>query len=136
MRGHGMNQRKRSDSPAVVAETGGADSLPLLATKLHLPPVRPNLVSRPRLVESLTQRLEHRLILLSAPAGFGKTTLLSEWLATHPCPAGWLSLDRGEYSVRQPSIHSGLSRRICDKSTIGIPPEARGSHLSLLLFPG
>jgi LuxR family maltose regulon positive regulatory protein len=61
-----------------------------------MPPVRPNLISRPRLLESLTQSFENRLILLSAPAGFGKTTLLSEWLATHPCPAGWLSLDRGD----------------------------------------
>jgi len=70
--------------------------IPLLATKLHMPPIRPNLVSRPRLLEFLAQSFEHRLILLSAPAGFGKTTLLSEWLATQPCPAGWLSLDRGD----------------------------------------
>ncbi len=91
-----MNQRKRSGSPAGTEGTGGADSLPILATKLHVPPARPNLVSRPRLLESLAQSLEARLILLSAPAGFGKTALVSEWLATHPCPAGWLSLDRGD----------------------------------------
>ncbi|HSR34883.1 MAG TPA: hypothetical protein VLY63_30305, partial [Anaerolineae bacterium] len=91
-----MIQRKRSGCPAAEAERDGADSLPILATKLHMPPARPNLVSRPRLLESLTQSFENRLILLSAPAGFGKTTLLSEWLATHPCSSGWLSLDRGD----------------------------------------
>jgi LuxR family maltose regulon positive regulatory protein len=70
--------------------------MPLLATKLHVPQVRPNLVSRPHLLNSLTPGSENRLILLSAPAGFGKTTLLSDWLAAHPRPAGWLSLDRGD----------------------------------------
>ena len=56
-------------------------STPLLATKLHIPPLRPSLVPRPRLIERLdgAQRSGHRLGLVSAPAGFGKTTLLSEW---------------------------------------------------------
>jgi hypothetical protein len=66
--------------------------VPLLATKLHIPPARQNLVLRPRLLNSLTPGPGNRLILLSAPAGFGKTTLLSDWLVTHPWSAGWLSL--------------------------------------------
>ena len=52
---------------------------PLLLTKLHIPPVRRELVSRPRLLEKLDAGLDRSLTLVSAPAGFGKTTLLSEW---------------------------------------------------------
>ena len=53
--------------------------MPLLTTKLYIPPVRAELVSRPRLIERLNTRLHRKLTLISAPAGFGKTTLLSEW---------------------------------------------------------
>jgi len=66
---------------------------PILATKLYLPPLRPNVVLRPRLLERLNEGLHRKLILISAPAGFGKTTLVSEWLAGGPRPAAWLSLD-------------------------------------------
>jgi len=55
-------------------------AVPLLATKLYIPPVRPGLVSRPRLIERLNAGLHRKLTLVSAPAGFGKTTLLSEWI--------------------------------------------------------
>ncbi len=74
----------------------------LLATKLHIPPLRPELVSRPRLIEQLNAGLERKLTVLSAPAGFGKTTLASEWVhavsAQHatPVPVTWLSLDEGD----------------------------------------
>jgi LuxR family maltose regulon positive regulatory protein len=54
-------------------------TMPLLTTKLYIPPLRPELVSRPRLVERLNAGLHRKLTLISAPAGFGKTTLLSEW---------------------------------------------------------
>jgi LuxR family maltose regulon positive regulatory protein len=54
----------------------------------------PNLVERPRLVKWLDEGLRlYRLTLISAPAGFGKTTLLSEWVASCERPVGWLSLD-------------------------------------------
>jgi LuxR family maltose regulon positive regulatory protein len=66
---------------------------PLLATKLHIPPLRPSLVPRPRLVERLNAGLDRRLVLVSAPAGFGKTTLLSEWVTSAGEPIAWLSLD-------------------------------------------
>ena len=58
-------------------------AVPLLKTKLYIPPVRPGLVSRPRLIEQLDEGLRtgRKLTLISAPAGFGKTTLLSEWIA-------------------------------------------------------
>jgi len=51
----------------------------LLITKLYIPPVRPELVSRPRLIERLDAGLYRKLTLISAPAGFGKTTLVSAW---------------------------------------------------------
>jgi LuxR family transcriptional regulator, maltose regulon positive regulatory protein len=65
----------------------------LLSTKLFIPPVRKNLVPRPRLVERLNEGLEGKLTLISAPAGFGKTTLVSEWLVGSQRPVAWLSLD-------------------------------------------
>src|SRR5829696_206098 len=71
-------------------------STPILATKLYVPPPRPEAVPRPHLIERLNEGLHRRLILVCAPAGFGKTTLLSEWVATLPRPAAWLSLDEGD----------------------------------------
>ncbi len=70
----------------------------LLQTKLYIPPLRPNLVPRPRLIERLNQGLKRnfKLILISAPAGFGKTTLLSEWVHNGDMSAAWVSLDRGD----------------------------------------
>jgi LuxR family maltose regulon positive regulatory protein len=65
----------------------------LLATKLYAPPLRPSLVPRPRLVERLNAGLDRKLVLVSAPAGFGKTTLLSEWVTGVIEPIAWLSLD-------------------------------------------
>ena len=56
-------------------------STPLLTTKLYLPPARPNVVLRPRLVERLNQGLHRKLTLTAAPAGFGKISLASAWIA-------------------------------------------------------
>jgi LuxR family maltose regulon positive regulatory protein len=69
---------------------------PILATKLYIPRLRPNVVSRPRLLERLNEGLHRNLTLISAPAGFGKTTLVSQWLAGCERPAAWLSLDEGD----------------------------------------
>jgi len=68
----------------------------LLVTKLHIPRPRTNWVSRPRLMACLEQGLSKKLLLLSAPAGYGKTTLLSEWLAASQQPAAWVALDAGD----------------------------------------
>lgn len=76
----------------------------LLQTKLHIPSLRSNFIPRPRLIDRLTAGLDGRLILLSAPAGYGKTTLVTEWLTSlvsEPSPPGraeevkvtWLSLE-------------------------------------------
>src|ERR671916_651460 len=69
---------------------------PILATKLYTSAFRPGSVLRPRLTERLDEGLHRRLPLVSAPAGFGKTTLLSEWVAGCGRPAAWLSLDEGD----------------------------------------
>jgi len=71
-------------------------STPLLTTKLHTPPVRPELVSRPRLIELLSEGLERKLTLVSAAAGYGKTTLVAEWLGSLTSPSTWLTLDEGD----------------------------------------
>src|SRR6266496_6237763 len=55
-------------------------SASILATKLYIPPSRPNVVLRPRLIARLNEGLRRKLTLISAPAGFGKTTLVSAWL--------------------------------------------------------
>ena len=69
---------------------------PLLATKLYAPDTRIKTVPRERLIEQLTNGMYRKLTLVSAPAGFGKTTLLSQWLASVSTPAAWLSLDEGD----------------------------------------
>ncbi|HZG67154.1 MAG TPA: AAA family ATPase, partial [Herpetosiphonaceae bacterium] len=65
----------------------------LLATKLFVPPARANLVLRQRLFDRLQRGLPGKLTLISAPAGFGKSTLLSAWVAGCARPVAWLSLD-------------------------------------------
>ncbi|HEU5380854.1 MAG TPA: LuxR C-terminal-related transcriptional regulator [Ktedonobacteraceae bacterium] len=69
---------------------------PILATKLYLPRLRPHVVSRPRLIERLNEGLHRKLTLISAPAGFGKTTLVTAWVEGIQRPTAWLSLDEGE----------------------------------------
>ena len=73
-------------------------SAPILATKLYIPPPRSKIVLRPRLIERLNEGLSsgRKLTLISASAGFGKTTLVSEWVACCGRPVAWLSLDEGD----------------------------------------
>src|SRR6266498_3872698 len=73
-------------------------STPVLATKLYIRSPRSKVVLRPRLIERMNEGLRagHKLILISAPAGFGKTTLVSEWVASSERPVAWLSLDEGD----------------------------------------
>lgn len=67
--------------------------MPLLATKLFRPPPRPGTVLRHRLLARLSEGLARKLTLVAAPAGYGKTTLVSAWAAAADLPAAWLSLD-------------------------------------------
>ena len=76
-------------------------SIGLLQTKLYIPPPRSKGVARPRLIERLNEGLGEsqggrKLTLISAPAGFGKTTLVSEWVTACQRPTAWLSLDEGD----------------------------------------
>ncbi len=68
----------------------------LLATKLHVPRPRPDLVPRPRLAERLDEGLAGGLMLVCAPAGYGKTVLLADWARRGQQPVAWLSLDAGD----------------------------------------
>ena len=69
---------------------------PILATKLYAPPHGPKLVLRPRLIDRLNEGLHRGLTLISAPAGFGKSTLAGEWISGCGRPSAWLSLDEGD----------------------------------------
>lgn len=74
-------------------------STPILATKLYIPPTLTKAVLRPRLIERLNEGLKHynrKLTLITAPAGFGKTTLVREWLTGCGRQVAWLSLDEGD----------------------------------------
>ncbi|MCB2160661.1 LuxR C-terminal-related transcriptional regulator [bacterium] len=73
-------------------------SEPLILTKLYIPPPRSNFVHRSHLIERLNESLAlgHKLTLLTASAGFGKTSLLSEWLPIFGRSAAWISLDKGD----------------------------------------
>jgi len=71
----------------------------LLRTKLAIPPARAELISRPRLSEKFNTGLSQSLSLICAPAGFGKTTLLSDWLSSETgqtFPLAWVSLDEDD----------------------------------------
>jgi len=69
----------------------------LLKTKLYVPHLRPDRVPRQRLLQRLNEGLPGRkLTLISAPAGYGKTTLLAQWIAQAEHPVAWLSLDGGD----------------------------------------
>ncbi len=70
-------------------------NIPILATKLYIPPTRSSVV-RSRLIERLNEGLDRKLTLISASAGFGKTTLISEWVVGCDRPVAWLSLDEGD----------------------------------------
>jgi LuxR family maltose regulon positive regulatory protein len=68
----------------------------LLTTKLYIPPLRSDLVPRPHLYDRLNEGSNRKLTLVSAPAGFGKSTLVAGWLNERGVQAAWLSLDSGD----------------------------------------
>jgi len=67
-----------------------------LKTKLRVPPLRSNWISRSRLDKRMEEGFARKLTLISAPAGFGKTTLLVDWIHSHKIPAAWFSVDNGD----------------------------------------
>jgi ATP/maltotriose-dependent transcriptional regulator MalT len=101
---------------------------PILATKLHIPAPRPERVPRPRLIERLNEGLRRKLTLISAPAGFGKTTLAGEWLSGRHQPTVWLSLDEGDND-----LHQFLTYLVAALQTIA--PDLGQSALGMLQSP-
>jgi LuxR family maltose regulon positive regulatory protein len=94
----------------------------LLQTKLHIPPVRPELVSRPRLIERLNAGRDCKLTLISAPAGFGKTTLVAEWVrGLHEAEAAdritWLSLDEDDNDLARFLIYMIAALQMIETNT-------------------
>jgi LuxR family maltose regulon positive regulatory protein len=91
------------NEPDMIAENGEIDSSsveqqiePLLRTKLFAPSTFSNTITRPRLLDRLNTSLEKALILVAAPAGYGKTTLVSNWLKETGILSAWLSLDEND----------------------------------------
>ncbi len=88
-----MGRTDTSGDPSAAEQIGAADSMPLLLTKLHRPWVGPGLERRAKLLERLDRNIRGALTLISAPAGYGKTTLASMWLQASGCASAWVTLD-------------------------------------------
>jgi LuxR family transcriptional regulator, maltose regulon positive regulatory protein len=88
----------------------------LLATKVYAPRPRANLVTRQRLLDLLHEGTRGKLTVVSAPAGFGKTTLLGEWGLRSGLPVGWLSLDSGDNDAARFFAHLVAALRSVEAS--------------------
>src|SRR5512147_1547362 len=113
----------------------------LLATKLYTPSIGQSQVHRPRLSAALSGTLTRRLTLVSAPAGYGKTTLVSNWLRETGISSAWLSLDESDndpigflqylITALQSIVHDlqidlpGMLQ--------GVQPDATGTLMSVLI---
>ena len=113
----------------------------ILATKLHIPVPRSKVVLRPRLFERLDEVLRHKLTLISAPAGSGKTTLVSEWIAECKRPVAWLSLDEGENDLTRfvvylvtalQTIKADIGAAVLGALQSGQPPSSESLLTTLL----
>ena len=113
----------------------------VLSTKLHLPAPRTKAVARPRLVEKLNEGLQRKLTLVSAPAGFGKTTLVSEWLGEVALPIAWLSLDENDHDLTRfltylisalQTIDSGIGENVLGALQSHQPPAVDALLTALL----
>jgi LuxR family maltose regulon positive regulatory protein len=140
-------------------------STPLLATKLHIPVSRAELVARPSLVERLNNGLGRKLTLISAPAGYGKTTLLSAWIqsltgeqigdgtlamdAAATPRFGWLSLDEGDNDLARflaywiaalrmadPAIDPGIAPMFASPALVSAEPVMTALINDLAARPG
>src|SRR5690242_16498432 len=109
--------------------------VPLLLTKLYIPPSRSKVVLRPHLVERLNEGLyaSRKLTLISAPAGFGKTTLVSEWVAVCERPVTWLSLDEGDNDPTRFLTYLVAALQTLTPETGG-PPKTGGAKIGMGLL--
>src|SRR5207237_8564530 len=87
---------KRPHPPSAPATPPPNRPDTFLRTQLRVPPLPPHAISRPHLLQILQQAASRTLTVLTAPAGYGKTTLLSQWAATSATPVAWLSLHEEE----------------------------------------
>ena len=78
----------------------GTPNIGIIRTKLHRPPVTRDLVPRMQLLERLEYHRQRPLTLVAAPAGYGKSTLVSHWLEASACPGAWVSLDEDDNDLR------------------------------------
>src|SRR5262245_8672166 len=88
-------------------------AISLLPTKLHIARTKGQLTPRSRLLEPLNRAVHYKLILLSASAGYGKSTLLSQWVAQRNLPVAWLSLDKEDNEPRHFLIYLINAFRTC-----------------------
>ena len=88
--------KRPAPTAAEVAVPELAKQSALLSTKLHPPGPRPDFLPRPRLAERLDEAVTRGLVLVCAPAGYGKTSLLASWARHCPQPVAWLSLDASD----------------------------------------
>jgi len=117
------------NTPASLEDTKGlTGERLLLVTKLAIPPVRSDLVARPRLTNQLQLGIQRPFTLIAAPAGFGKTTVLSIWLEYAPFSAAWVSLESGDDDLIRfwPYVFTALER---------VHPGSGASALALLQGP-
>jgi LuxR family maltose regulon positive regulatory protein len=94
----------------------GTMPVPILTTKLYIPSPRPQAVIRSRLIQQLNEGLQRKLTLISAPAGFGKTTLISEWIVVCGRPVAWVSLDEGDKDLSRFLTYLVAALRTIDAS--------------------
>jgi hypothetical protein len=98
------------EPPVAVPSEVASERDVLLATKLHVPRPRSGLVPRPRLTERLDEGPARGLMLVCAPAGYGKTVLLADWARRGQLPVAWLSLDVGDNDPARLAIRAEQSR--------------------------
>lgn len=114
---------------AVIPAQGLTEATGLLATKLHAPSPRQSRVPRQRLLSKLNAGLSRPLTLISAPAGFGKTTLATQWNAEHGLPVAWVSLDSDDNDPARFWLH-------VTAALAGAAPGLNRESISFLHSPG
>jgi LuxR family maltose regulon positive regulatory protein len=109
--------------------------LPILLPKVQIPPPRLQLVSRQRLLKVISTGLHRKLTLISAPAGYGKSTLLSEWAASCAYPLGWVTLEAGDNDIERfiTYLLSGVQAAGVSSNSVEVALGARFSLLPLSL---
>ena len=101
---------------------------PLLTTKLYVPQPRAGIVPRPRLIEQMNNGSKNKLTLISAPAGYGKTTLASEWIQQTEMPVAWLSLDDNDNDLARFLTYFVTALRQVDENIGGDVLAALDAH--------